>query len=91
MPAGVAEVLVERSAHELEQVVRGAMGAVWMLHTDVGTFVAKQPFWFEPAEAAVRGEVAFRAACARGGVPSPEPIDGDYMIDHDGGWWRLYE
>jgi hypothetical protein len=27
------------------------------------------------------------------GVPSPESIataDGDYVLEHDGGWWRLY-
>lgn len=27
-------------------------------------------------------------------MPSPEPLataDGDYVIEHDGGWWRLYE
>ena len=69
MPAGVAEVLVVRfalgTAQELQQLARGAMGAVWKLRTDVGTFAAKQPFWFEPAEAAVREEMAFRAACAR--------------------------
>lgn len=98
MQGGVAEALVERfvlgTAQEFAQVARGAMGAVWKLRTDVGMFAAKQPFWFEPAEATVREEVAFRAACARGGVPSPEPIattDGDYVISHDSGRWRLYE
>ncbi|GAB3825100.1 phosphotransferase enzyme family protein [Kribbella italica] len=69
------------------RVARGAMGAVWRLETLHGVFAAKEAFWRPPQEAAVRREVAFRAAC---GLPSPEPLttpSGCYVADG----WRLYE
>ena len=77
-----------------ERVTRGAMGAVWKLSTSAGSYAAKEPFWFEWQEDAVAEEVAFRAACATAGVPSPEPLTtpaGGYVADCNGTSWRLYE
>jgi hypothetical protein len=88
MPGWSGGGFVERfalgAAEKLAQVAWRAMGLVWKLRTDQGMFGAKQPFWFEPVEMAVREEVAFRAACARGGVPSRGSIataDDDQIVD----------
>jgi len=59
-----------------------------------GVFAAKELFWFEGDLASVRREVAFRTACADAGVRSPMPlasISGEYVVQHEGVWWRLYE
>jgi hypothetical protein len=79
---------------ELLPTARGAMGAVWELRTAGGVFAAKELFWFDGDVAAVRREVAFRAACAEVGVRSPQPlvgVEGEYVVRRDGGWWRLFE
>ncbi|MEV8371480.1 phosphotransferase [Kribbella sp. NPDC056861] len=81
-------------AVEMLPTARGAMGAVWRLKTTAGVFAAKELFWFDGDLAAVRAEVAFRAACAEVGVRSPEPlagVDGEYVVRRGEGWWRLYE
>jgi phosphotransferase family enzyme len=95
---GVAQELVDvfdvGELVEMSQAARGAMGAVWKLRTAAGVFAAKELFWFEGQVDAVRAEVAFRAACAEAGVRSPAPlaaVDGEYVVQVGGGWWRLYE
>lgn len=78
----------------MREAARGAMGAVWRLETEIGTFAAKELFWFEGDVSSVRREVAFRTACAAAGVRSPEPltsVSGEYVVRQEGVWWRLYE
>ncbi|WBQ02000.1 phosphotransferase enzyme family protein [Kribbella sp. CA-293567] len=90
----LAEVFGVGEPVRLARVGRGAMGAVWELRATAGVFAAKQLFWFDGGMAAVEAEVAFRAACAEAGVPSPAPlaaVDGAYVVRRGGQWWRLYE
>jgi Ser/Thr protein kinase RdoA (MazF antagonist) len=94
----VEAVLAERfglgTATSLDEVARGAMGAVWRLRTDKGTFAAKELFWSEPDEAAIECEVTFRSACAEAGVPSPMPLAttcGAYVVNHGDDRWRVHE
>jgi hypothetical protein len=102
----LAELFAVGEAVDLQEAARGAMGAVWRLETTTerpavagrtrvpGVYAAKNLFWFEGDAASIRTEVAFRAACADAGVPSPAPlpaVDGEYVVRLDGGWWRLYE
>lgn len=74
----------------MEQVARGAMGAVWRLTSTDAVYAAKEPFWTPPLEADVLKEVAFRNAAADAGVRSPEPLvtpTGEYVAEG----WRLFE
>lgn len=90
----LAEVFGVGELVRISQVARGAMGAVWELRTAAGVFAAKELFWFGGEVDSVLPEVAFRAACAEAGVPSPASlpaVDGKYVVRLGGGWWRLYE
>jgi len=81
-------------AVDLQQVARGAMGAVWKLSVEGAGYAVKQPYWQQPCEQDVLREVAFRAACARNGVPSPEPmasIAGEYVVSDGTRSWRVYD
>jgi Ser/Thr protein kinase RdoA (MazF antagonist) len=90
----LAELFGVGEPRAMQETARGAMGAVWRLETETGTFAAKELFWFEGDVSSVRREVAFRTACAGAGVRSPEPlanVSGEYVVRHEGVWWRLYE
>ncbi|MEU4390032.1 phosphotransferase [Kribbella sp. NPDC023855] len=90
----LAELFGVGEPSAMQETARGAMGAVWRLETETGTYAAKELFWFEGDVGSVRREVAFRTACAAAGVRSPEPlasVSGEYVVRHEGVWWRLYE
>ena len=81
-------------AGNLQQVARGAMGAVWKLSVEGASYALKQPYWQEPREQDVLREVDFRASCSRRGVPSPEPIAsaaGKYVVSDGTRSWRVYD
>ncbi|HEY0692072.1 MAG TPA: phosphotransferase [Kribbella sp.] len=81
-------------AVNLQQVARGAMGAVWKLSVEGASYALKQPYWQEPREQDVLREVDFRASCSRRGVPSPEPIAsaaGKYVVSDGTRSWRVYD
>ncbi|WP_328323739.1 phosphotransferase [Kribbella sp. NBC_00382] len=90
----LAEVFGVGELVRISPVARGAMGAVWELRTAEGVFAAKELFWFDGEVDSVLPEVAFRAACAESGVPSPAPLaaaNGKYVVRLGSRWWRLYE
>jgi Ser/Thr protein kinase RdoA (MazF antagonist) len=79
---------------DLRRVARGAMGAVWKLSVEGTSYALKQAYWQEPREQDVLHEVSFRVACARSGVPSPEPIAsiaGEYVVSDGTRSWRVYD
>jgi aminoglycoside phosphotransferase (APT) family kinase protein len=81
-------------AVDMQQVARGAMGAVWKLSVEGASYALKEPYWQEPCEQDVLREVGFRASCARRGVPSPEPIastTGKYVVSDGTRSWRVYD
>ena len=81
-------------AVDMQQVARGAMGAVWKLSVEGASYALKQPYWQEPYEQDVLREVGFRASCTRRGVPSPEPIastTGKYLVSDGTRSWRVYD
>jgi Ser/Thr protein kinase RdoA (MazF antagonist) len=81
-------------AVDMQQVARGAMGAVWKLSVEGASYALKQPYWQEPCEQDVLREVGFRASCAHRGVPSPEPIvstSGKYVVTDGTRSWRVYD
>jgi Ser/Thr protein kinase RdoA (MazF antagonist) len=81
-------------AVDMQQVARGAMGAVWKLSVEGASYALKEPYWQEPCEQDVLREVGFRASCARRGVPSPEPIastTGKYLVSDGTRSWRVYD
>src|SRR5438552_1686905 len=80
------------STGELTPVARGAMGEVFRLDTDRGTFAMKRLLWGPAGDEAANA--AFQFAAADAGVSLPRPLlttDSAVvasLVDHS---WRAYE